>query len=51
MQQRRAVLLAILAVSLGLLLIDAHGSPRQAASDLREVVSDLRDQVQHREDQ
>ncbi len=50
MQPRRAVLLAILAVALALLLIDAHGSPRQAVNDLREVVSDLRDQVQHRGD-
>ena len=40
MQPRRAVLLAILAVALSLLLIDAHGSPRQAVNDLREVVSE-----------
>ena len=51
MQQRRAVLLAILAVSLALLLIDAHGSPRQTVNDLHEVVTDLRDRVQHRGDQ
>lgn len=51
MQQRRAVLLAILAVALALLLIDAHGSPRQVVNDLREVLSDLRDKVQQRGDQ
>jgi hypothetical protein len=42
--QRRAVLLAILAVAVALFLLDVHGSPQQLVDDLRETWHDLRGQ-------
>jgi hypothetical protein len=51
MQARRAVLLAILAVALSLSLLDAHGSPRQVANDLRDVALDIKDRIQNHGDQ
>lgn len=39
---RRAVLLTLLAVTMGILLMDAHGSPRQALEDARQTWEDFR---------
>ena len=40
--QRKAILIALLTVTLGLLLLDAHGSPRQLLTNVRNTVHDLR---------
>jgi hypothetical protein len=40
---RRVLLLAVLAVALGLFLLDAHGSPEQLKADLLETWSNLRE--------
>lgn len=46
---RRAVLLSLLAVTLGFLLLDAHGSPRQAVDDLRQTWTEFRESMVQRE--
>jgi hypothetical protein len=40
---RRVFLLVVLAVALGLFLLDAHGSPEQLKTDMRETWSNLRE--------
>jgi hypothetical protein len=40
--QRKAILIALLAVTLGLLLLDAGGSPRQLLTNVRNTMRDLR---------
>lgn len=40
--RQRAVLLTVLAVALGLYLVNSHESPRELASDLRDTWNDLR---------
>ena len=40
--RRRAVLLALLTVTLALFLLDAHGSPVQMVADLRAIWNDMR---------
>jgi hypothetical protein len=44
--RRRIILLVILAVCLGLFLLDVHGSPEQLVADLKETWSDLRSGAQ-----
>jgi hypothetical protein len=39
--RRRVILLAVLAVVLGLFLLDVHGSPTRLMDDLRETLHDL----------
>jgi hypothetical protein len=39
--RRRVILLAILAVAIGLFLVDVHGSPARLMADLRETLHDL----------
>jgi hypothetical protein len=41
--QRRAVLLTLLAVVLGVFLLDAHGSPAQLEADLLEAWDNFRE--------
>jgi hypothetical protein len=41
-EHRRVILLALLAVALGVFLIDAHGSPRLLVEDLKATWADLR---------
>jgi hypothetical protein len=41
--QRRALLLMLLAVVLGVFLLDAHGNPAQLKSDLLEAWDNLRE--------
>ena len=41
MNQRKVILIAILAVALGVFLLDVHGNPRRLMDDLRETWSDL----------
>ena len=40
--RRRVILMALLAVALGLLLLDVHGSPDQLVADLQNTWHDLR---------
>ena len=40
--QRKVVLIALLAVTLALLLIDAGGSPKEVMAKVRNTVHDLR---------
>jgi hypothetical protein len=41
--QRRAVLLMLLAVMLGIFLLDAHGNPAQLKADLLETWDNFRE--------
>lgn len=47
LRHRRAVLLAILTVSLALMLLDSHGSFRQFVAELRETWEDMRGGAAH----
>ncbi len=42
MRQSRAVLLAILVVSVALLMFDTRGKPSQIVQDIRDTLTDLR---------
>ena len=41
LSRRRAILLTLLAVALGLFLLDVHGSPSRLMDDLHETWRDL----------
>jgi hypothetical protein len=45
--QRRAILITLLAVMLGLLLLDADGSPREMLAKVRHAVHDMRHPAEH----